>query len=958
MVKVNISHDTYLRWVIDTLAIAVLYYFTGKLGQLMAIPPGNITVVWPPSGIALGLVLLLGKRSLPGIFLGAYFTMGIFESDAAILISSQLAFIGIAIGSTLQPLFGSFILNRFNCLSNPVETIGTAFKCCLFTLVICLVSSTIGVSSLCLASIVAWQDFGMTWSTWWLGDSIGVFVFTPLVILISQQTATRILKLIGLLIIGISTTYMISKTTRNQAEETWIHSGKQESEQLTASYDRWLSRGLMPLGALGTLIKGSESITSQEFKDAIESQKIFDSDFFPHAIVYAIKQSDRSTNSEPLNEDDSQAENEIWKIMHSTETDGILSEGQDLFKLQGIKHATAFARQHSGKIIAAPQIHLTDKHLYAPAVLVIHQKEQISLLVGFIDIEKIINDISEQLIPKGLGLRTRVNHLNGTVINREVYYGDKFSADDAVETFSYDFIYGEVPVNFKWDLLPDYLDGPKTRFSVLILIAGILGTVFSTLFVAFIFVQNEKITRRVAEQTAEISANEEQFRLLLDSSPEASIIVNSDAEIILSNIQALKLFGYCSDELQGNNINILIPERFVEKHNSILKEYLKKPIAREMGKSRDLYAKDKQGREFQCEISLSPIKTSQRLLIATSIRDVTEHKEAEQALIHAKKDAEEKTKIMSKVFMDSSDPIIIEDLDGVIIDANNEAVRSYGFGRDELLGQPIKILVPDDKHSQVDELLAKCKAGEDSRNIAYERLDKAHNIIPVLLTLSQLKDDAGKTIAIATIAKDITEQKQIEKELEDERRNLESRVKRRTQELKENEELLNLAMKAGNTIPWDMDLQTKETKVGEFYQRFLKFSDEEISSNRKLWDETIHPDDAVIVGDALKKYVKGDVNEFKVQYRMYTKKRDICWIEAMGSITDRDEEGKPKRITGIQRNITQQKQFESELQEKLKELEEFNQFAVGRELRMIELKQEVNELLGQLGRKSEYEIVE
>jgi PAS domain S-box-containing protein len=973
MVEVSILRNPYFRWVIDTLAIAALYYISGKIGQIVAIPPSNITFVWPPSGIALALVILLGKRSLPGIFLGAYAVMGIglFESGVSLLITSQLAFIGVGIGSTLQPLFGYFILNRFNCLDNPVESAHTTFKCLLLIFVICLVSSSVSVFSLCLASMVQWQDFGMSWFTWWFADSVGIFIFTPLVFLITQQSRMRILILVCLLIVGMSTSYMVSKTTRNQAEEAWRNLAKHETEQLTESFDRWLSRGLIPLGAIDTLIKGSENISRQEFKVAIESLKIFDPEFFPHAIIYAIKQSKGSKSSELIGEDDIQTEREIWEIVHSTEIEGMLSEGQNIFNLQGIKHAAAYAEQRPGRIIIMPNVLLADKKSYSPAVLFLHQDQQaysrslvylhkvdqISLLVGFMDIEKIINDISEQLIPEGVGLRMTINHLNGKVVNRNVFYGDEFSPEDAIETFSYDFVYAEIPVNFKWDILPDYLNGPKIRFSFLILVAGILGTILSTIFVAFIFSQNEKISRRVAEQTAEISANEEQFRLFLDSSPEATLIVNKDAEIILSNVQVSKLFGYSADELLGNNINILIPERFVEKHNTGFESYLLNPSTLEMGKTSDVYGKDKQGREFLVEISLSPIKTSQRLLIAASIRDVTERKKTEQQLIEAKQDAEEKTKIMSKVFMDSADPIIIEDLDGVIIDANDEAVRGYGFGRDELLGQPIKILVPDEKHAQVDELHARCKAGEAPRNIEGERWDKSHNIIPVLITLSQLKDDAGKTVAIATIAKDITQQKLIEKELEDERQNLESRVKKRTQELKESEERLDLALKAGNTVPWDLDLVANITSVGDFYQRFLGFDDDEVSDNKKLWKEMIHPEDAGLVSDALNTCLERNEKGLKVQYRIYTKNRDICWIEAIGSITKIDEDGEPMRITGTQRNITEQKQYENELQEKLKELEEFNQLAVGRELRMIELKEEVNELLGRMGKESEYEIV-
>ena len=137
----------------------------------------------------------------------------------------------------------------------------------------------------------------------------------------------------------------------------------------------------------------------------------------------------------------------------------------------------------------------------------------------------------------------------------------------------------------------------------------------------------------------------------------------------------------------------------------------------------------------------------------------------------------------SKVFMDASDPIIIEDLNGIIQDLNFEAERSYGYKREELIGKSIKTLVPKEKHPQADEILEQCVVDKEVRNIEGVRVDIKGNQIPVLLTLSQLKDEEGKTIAVATIAKDITRQKKAEEELALERKNLEIKVEERTKEL-------------------------------------------------------------------------------------------------------------------------------------------------------------------------------
>ncbi len=111
---------------------------------------------------------------------------------------------------------------------------------------------------------------------------------------------------------------------------------------------------------------------------------------------------------------------------------------------------------------------------------------------------------------------------------------------------------------------------------------------------------------------------------------------------------------------------------------------------------------------------------------------------------------------MSKVFMDAADPILIEDLNGHVIEMNREAERSYGWTRDELLGKSIRTLVPEKRHDQAQELLALCKAGKDVRNVEGVRHNKVGKEVPVLLTLSLLRDDDDYPIGIASLAKDIS----------------------------------------------------------------------------------------------------------------------------------------------------------------------------------------------------------
>lgn len=136
-----------------------------------------------------------------------------------------------------------------------------------------------------------------------------------------------------------------------------------------------------------------------------------------------------------------------------------------------------------------------------------------------------------------------------------------------------------------------------------------------------------------------------------------------------------------------------------------------------------------------------------------------------QQEIIERKLVENEIKKLSKVFLEGTNPTFIEDLSGHIQEMNNEAVNFYGFSREELVGKSIKLLVPDEKHEKIDELINLCLEGKLVRDVEGLLRKKDGSKIPVLMTLSLLTDEENNPFAISSIASDITELKNIEKEL-------------------------------------------------------------------------------------------------------------------------------------------------------------------------------------------------
>lgn len=136
------------------------------------------------------------------------------------------------------------------------------------------------------------------------------------------------------------------------------------------------------------------------------------------------------------------------------------------------------------------------------------------------------------------------------------------------------------------------------------------------------------------EQAARVKAEaaESKFRSLLESAPDSVVIVNSKGEIVLVNRQTELMFGYPREDLLGQSVEILIPQRFQMRHVEHRSRYFAAPATRPMGAGYELSAQRRDGSEFPVEISLSPLHAEEGLLITSVIRDITEKHAAAEAL--------------------------------------------------------------------------------------------------------------------------------------------------------------------------------------------------------------------------------------------------------------------------------------------------------------------------------------
>lgn len=156
--------------------------------------------------------------------------------------------------------------------------------------------------------------------------------------------------------------------------------------------------------------------------------------------------------------------------------------------------------------------------------------------------------------------------------------------------------------------------------------------------------QNEEKEKRAAElgmANHELVKAEEQFRLVVECSPSAMVVVGSDGLIALVNAQTEKLFGYHREELMGKKLEMLVPERFRQQHAGHRNNFFKLPESRSMAVGSDLFALGKNGVEIPVEIGLNPIETTKGKMVLASIVDITERKFQEATLRKHNKELEQ-----------------------------------------------------------------------------------------------------------------------------------------------------------------------------------------------------------------------------------------------------------------------------------------------------------------------------
>lgn len=252
------------------------------------------------------------------------------------------------------------------------------------------------------------------------------------------------------------------------------------------------------------------------------------------------------------------------------------------------------------------------------------------------------------------------------------------------------------------------------------------------------------------------------FQALLHAAPDAIVIVDQQARIVIVNQQAEQLFGYEQQQLLDQPIELLLPEQQRAAHAAHRQHYVGDPHTRPMGVGLDLVARRADGSEFPVEVSLSPLQTEHGLLITSVIRDISSRKQIDEALRASQAR-------LAGVLDIAEDAIISVDEAHTIQLFNQGAEKIFGYSAQEVMGQPLNLLLPT-RFRTVHEahITAFAGAPEVTRKMGERRevlgLRKNGQEFPAEASISKLATGGERIFTV--ILRDVTERQRAAEELE------------------------------------------------------------------------------------------------------------------------------------------------------------------------------------------------
>jgi PAS domain S-box-containing protein len=649
-------------WPTRVALLTLAYVVVGRLALLLAIPPGFATAVFPPVGIALAAVLLWGNRLLAGVFFGSLLLNTWTAAIAAGGLGLQALAIstGIALGTTLQTFVGASLVRRYVRFPTPLTDERDIFLfLSLGGPIACATSASIGVSVLYLTGTISTADFWFTWLTWWVGDTIGVLIASPFMLVLfgeprklwRQRTTTVAIPLAVSSAIMVAIFLQSSAWEQQRAELKFHEQSKLIIESVKFRFEVYNKE----LRSIERFFSSSTNVTRREFHSFVAGtlaafpgiQALEWAPRVPHDQRAAFERNLVQQGYAGFRVTERDASNTLV-------TAGVRSEyvpvtyvepaegnervlGYDVSSSAVRRAALAAARDSAGAVMSG-RVNLVQGRGDEAGVLIFYPLYRSSMTVSSLE--------ERRQAVRGYAIGViRIHDLVGTAVAPfpadtfhlqllDITEGDTPSplhgpADFTVPGYARNLVWQESWMlagrQLQLTVWPTavYLQSARGLQSWSVLAGGLLLCSLLGAFLLTVSGRADKIQTLVDRRTLEL-------RSILDNAVEAIITFGEKGTIESANPAGETLFGYAVHELVGMPISRLIPELCEPDAAGRASAISCGHIDEVLGRYREMRGTRRDQTVFPIEIGVSRVALPDRRVYTCMIHDISERKHVER----------------------------------------------------------------------------------------------------------------------------------------------------------------------------------------------------------------------------------------------------------------------------------------------------------------------------------------
>jgi len=660
--------QAFLKWLVSIIAITIVNYVTGKLCLLLALPPGYITGIWVPAGVALAAVLLFGYNIWPGIWLASLLINISILPDA-----HQWTLLGFAIsasiatGSTAQAIIGAYLIRRFVPKFSKLNSDRDIFLVVALGALSCLFASSWGVITIYLFKEITLEELPYSWFTWWVGDNIGVVIITPLILLWSESILKRDFSRLVAVTFPLLCTFFLSTIlfayTSRWEQQDIKNKFEKDAKDIYDSIDRNLEQNLELVWTIRDFFVVTENMTQQTFNKFVRKALLGYNTLLVVEWAPLIKDKERVAFENKVSQD-GEANFKISKM----DADGKLTPaskereyapleflepleenqmllGFDVLSAAWLRTTLIHARE-TGQTVATPCVRLLqdivskDPKNGITIVEPIFQMKnpfvknsQREPLLGYLLADFRIHDAINEILLKRSNLSMKIVDPQSSA-DRHVLYSNIMDNEEIGFKWSRSLNFA----NRIWEveiLLPEkFLLRHKSWESWTVLVAAFVFTALLGILLLGITGRAALVKSLYYELSDRFSGNEKRLQAILHTIVDGIATFDKSTKILSLNESGKKIFNFEESDLAESSIKALFSQE--------MEPFFDQIVAREYNASKrevihvdmPFEGKRRSGEAFPGELSLSTFSLQETRIFVAVLRDVTERKMAEDQ-IHA-----------------------------------------------------------------------------------------------------------------------------------------------------------------------------------------------------------------------------------------------------------------------------------------------------------------------------------